>query len=214
MSEPRGSFLNWIMGFIKRLWCFASKPSGRFSLGTLLVAGMIGGILFWGSFNWALESTNTMEFCISCHEMRDNVYPELQKTIHFKNRSGVTAKCSDCHVPHEWFYKIRRKIQASNEVLHKALGTIGTREKFEAHRLELAEHVWASMKASNSRECRNCHSVDHMDPEKQSAAGRAANMPEAIKNGLTCIDCHKGIAHQLPKFPDEDEPSDKNAEKK
>jgi nitrate/TMAO reductase-like tetraheme cytochrome c subunit len=214
MSEPSVSYLQRLMGFIRRLWSFASRPSGRFSLGTLLVAGMVGGILFWGSFNWALESTNTMEFCISCHEMRDNVYPELQKTIHFKNRSGVTAICSDCHVPHEWFYKMRRKIQASNEIFHKILGTIGTREKFEAHRLELAERVWASMKAANSRECRNCHSVDHMDPEKQSAAGRAANMPEAIKNGLTCIDCHKGIAHQLPKFPDEDDPADKKAQTK
>jgi len=56
---------------------------------------------------------NTEQFCISCHEMRDNVYKELQQTIHFKNRSGVRARCSDCHVPHEWFYKVRRKIQAS-----------------------------------------------------------------------------------------------------
>jgi nitrate/TMAO reductase-like tetraheme cytochrome c subunit len=169
----------------------------------------LGGILFWGGFNWALEATNSMGFCISCHEMRDTVYKELQTTIHFKNRSGVTAKCSDCHVPHEWFYKMRRKIQASNEVLHKVLGTIDTPEKFETHRLELAERVWASMKASNSRECRNCHSVDHMDPLKQTAAAVAADMPKAMANGLTCIDCHKGIAHHLPKFPDEDEPEEK-----
>ena len=171
-----------------------------------MMTGVVGGILFWGSFNWALEATNTMEFCISCHEMRDNVYQELKQTIHFANRSGVTAKCSDCHVPHEWFFKMRRKIQASNEVLHKMLGTVGTPEKFEAHRLEMAERVWASMKSSNSRECRNCHSVEHMNPKKQSAAAVAANMPLAIKNGLTCIDCHKGIAHHLPKFPDEEEP--------
>jgi cytochrome c-type protein NapC len=210
MNEPNGSTSHkGFMGFFRRLLAFVLRPSGRFSLAALIVTGMIAGILFWGGFNWALESTNTMEFCISCHEMRDNVYQELQQTIHFKNRSGVTAICSDCHVPHEWFYKMRRKIQASNEVFHKILGTIGTREKFEAHRLELAERVWASMKSSNSRECRNCHSVDHMDPKKQSAAAVAANMPEAIKNGLTCIDCHKGIAHHLPKFPDEDAPEEK-----
>src|SRR5476649_703581 len=198
--------------FVKRWWAFVSRPTTRLSLGALFIAGGLSGVLFWGGFNWAMESTNTMEFCISCHEMRDNVYKELQETIHFKNRSGVTAICSDCHVPHAWFYKMRRKIQASNEVLHKMLGTISTPEKFEAHRLELAQHVWDTMKSSNSRECRNCHSVEHMDPLKQKPAAVAANMPEAMKNGLTCIDCHKGIAHHLPNFPDEDEPEEKKDE--
>ena len=210
MSDPNGTASRWgVFGFIKRLWSFVSRPSGRFSLGALLVTGVVGGILFWGGFNWALESTNSMEFCISCHEMRDNVFQELQQTIHYKNRSGVTAICSDCHVPHDWFFKIRRKIQASNEVLHKILGTIDTREKFETHRLELAQHVWETMRANHSRECRNCHSVEHMDPKKQSAAAVAANMPQAVANGLNCIDCHQGIAHHAPKFPDEDDSKEK-----
>jgi cytochrome c-type protein NapC len=215
MSDPNATVpRKGLIEFIKRWWAFVSRPTARLSLGALFIAGVVSGIIFWGGFNWALESTNTMEFCISCHEMRDNVYKELQQTIHFKNRSGVTAICSDCHVPHAWFYKMRRKIQASNELLHKILGTIDTPEKFEAHRLELAQNVWATMKASNSRECRNCHSVDHMDPKKQSAAAVAVNMPESIKKGLTCIDCHQGIAHHLPKFPDEDEPDAKKDEKK
>jgi cytochrome c-type protein NapC len=162
-------------------------------------------MLFWGGFNWALEATNTEAFCISCHEMRDNVYPELKETIHWSNRSGVRATCPDCHVPHQWIYKIRRKIQASNELFHKILGTIDTREKFEAHRLELAKNVWAAMKATDSRECRNCHSVVSMNPAKQSAASKV--MQDGLKAGLTCIDCHMGIAHHLPKEPDEPEPA-------
>jgi nitrate/TMAO reductase-like tetraheme cytochrome c subunit len=190
----------------QRLWAFFKRPSSM-SWSVLVVAGVVAGIVLWGGFNWALELTNTEAFCVSCHEMRDNVYQELQQTIHWKNRSGVRAICSDCHVPKPWIYKIKRKIEASNEVLHKILGTIGTREKFEAHRLELAQHVWATMKATDSRECRNCHSVESMDPHKQSAA--AQMMPEAIKNGATCIDCHKGIAHKLPKDPDDvDEPAE------
>jgi cytochrome c-type protein NapC len=155
-----------------------------------------------------MELANTEAFCISCHEMRDNPYKELQQTIHFKNRSGVRPICSDCHVPKEWFYKIRRKIQASNELLHKILGTINTPEKFEQHRLELAQHVWATMKANDSHECRNCHSAGSMDPHKQSEAAQKV-MAEGFKAGLTCIDCHKGIAHHLPKFPDEDEDESK-----
>ncbi len=193
---------------IIRIWLFLTRPSSRFSLATLLIVGGIGGVLFWGGFNWGLELTNTEAFCISCHEMRDNPYKELQETIHFKNRSGVRATCPDCHVPHEWFYKIRRKIQASNEVLHKILGTIDTPEKYEQHRLELAQHVWATMKENNSHECRNCHSAGSMDPHKQSEAAQKV-MAEGFKAGLTCIDCHKGIAHHLPKFPDEDEDESK-----
>jgi cytochrome c-type protein NapC len=178
----------------------------------LVAAGVVIGVLFWGGFNWALELTNTESFCISCHEMRDNVYPELQRTIHWANRSGVRATCPDCHVPHPWIYKIKRKIEASNEVLHKILGTIDTREKFEAHRLELAEHVWATMKSTDSRECRNCHAIQSMDPHKQKPEA-AKMMQDGFKAGLTCIDCHKGIAHQLPKDPDDtDEPEKKTDE--
>ena len=190
----------------QRVWAFFKRPSSL-SWSALVVAGVVAGIVLWGGFHWALELSSTEAFCVSCHEMRDNVYQELQQTIHWKNRSGVRATCSDCHVPKPWIYKIRRKIEASNEVLHKILGTIDTPEKFEAHRLELAQHVWATMKATDSRECRNCHSVESMDPHKQSAA--AQTMFEAIKSGATCIDCHKGIAHKLPKDPDDvDEPAE------
>jgi cytochrome c-type protein NapC len=194
-------------GLIARIWAVLWRPSARFSLATLLIAGAVSGIIFWGGFNWAIEVANTEEFCISCHEMRNTVYKELQDTIHFKNRSGVRAICSDCHVPRDWFYKVRRKIQASNELFHKILGTIDTPEKFEKHRLELAQHVWQTMKDSDSRECRNCHSAAAMDPHKQSQ--NAQIMAEALKNGLTCIDCHKGIAHRLPK---EEEASDEPAQ--
>ncbi len=87
---------------------------------------------------------------------------------------------------------MRRKIAATNELIHKIVGTVDTPEKFEKHRLALAEKVGATMKANDSHECRNCHAVESMDPHKQSEAAQI--MPEAIKNGATCIDCHRGIA--------------------
>ena len=54
---------------------------------------------------------------------KDNVFVEYRKTVHYSNRTGVRASCPDCHVPKEWGHKVVRKIQASNELLHKALGT-------------------------------------------------------------------------------------------
>lgn len=173
-----------------------ARRFGPFGLGAL-VAAFVVGILFWGGFNWALELTNTEAFCISCHEIRDNVYEEYRQTIHFQNRTGVRATCPDCHVPKEWFPKIKRKIQASNELWHHLLGTIDTREKFLAKRHELAQHEWARMKANDSQECRNCHNYDYFD---YSVQGRRANLMhmQAREEGKTCIDCHKGIAHRLP----------------
>lgn len=184
-------------GIIRRLWRYFWRPSTSIGLGVILVAGFFGGIIFWGGFHWAVEATNTEAFCISCHEMEENVFQELQGTIHFANRTGIRAICSDCHVPKDWFHKIKRKIQATNELYHKAAGTISTPEKFEAHRAELAGSVWASMKASDSRECRNCHQKVWMDMSEQFG-GAKRNHTYAIEHNLTCIDCHQGIAHKLP----------------
>ncbi|MCW8881701.1 MAG: NapC/NirT family cytochrome c, partial [Sedimenticola sp.] len=116
----------------------------------LLIVGIVLGIILWGGFNTAMEATNNEQFCISCHEMEENVYQELQDTIHFTNRTGVRATCPDCHVPKEWVHKVIRKIQASNEIYHKLMGTIDTPEKFEEKRLELAQNVWKAMKDTDS----------------------------------------------------------------
>ena len=155
---------------------------------------MIVGVIFWGGFNTSMEVTNTLGFCISCHEMEENVYQEYKKTIHYTNRSGVRATCSDCHVPRPWIHKVVRKIQASNEVLHKMLGSIDTPEKFDGKRLALAKNVWHAMKDTNSRECRNCHNFDSMKPEDQKKRSRKQHAT-GMRDGNTCIDCHKGIAH-------------------
>jgi len=182
---------------IAGMWRFFWSPTGRYSLGGILIFGFISGIVFWGGFNTVMEATNTETFCISCHEMEQNVYREYQQTAHYNNHSGVRATCPDCHVPKPWIYKMIRKVQASNELYHKALGSIDTREKFEAKRLQLAQNVWKSMKETDSRECRNCHSFNFMDLTMQeSRAGKQHQ--NAIDTGKTCIDCHKGIAHDLP----------------
>lgn len=187
------------------LWGKLKQPSVRYSLGVLLLVGFVSGIIFWGGFNTAMEMTNTEQFCISCHEMRDNVYPEYKETIHYTNRTGVRAVCSDCHVPKEWTYKMIRKIEASKEVWGKLVGTIDTREKFEAKRLELARREWKRMKANDSRECRNCHSLESMASEKQKQRARKQH-EMAREDNMTCIDCHKGIAHHKPEgMTDEDE---------
>lgn len=185
------------------------KPIWRRSLfWGMPVAGVAGvfaaGIIFWGGFNTAMEATNTKDFCVSCHEMNDFVYQEYQGTIHDVNRSGVGAVCSDCHVPKDWTHKMIRKIKASKELWGKFTGKINTEEKFEHHRLQLAKNEWERMKATDSRECRNCHDFESMMPEFQKPRARQQHL-NAMKTGQTCIDCHKGIAHTSPRDRAEDE---------
>jgi cytochrome c-type protein NapC len=183
---------------LKLVWKVLRRPSVHYSLGFLTIGGFIAGVIFWGGFNTALELSNSEQFCISCHEMENNVYKELQSTIHFTNRSGVRATCPDCHVPHNWTDKIARKMQASKEVWGTIFGTINTREKFEGKRRELAEHEWKRLKANDSLECRNCHNFDYMDFTRQSTRASQMHSTSLASGEKTCIDCHKGIAHELP----------------
>ncbi|MEZ5684646.1 MAG: NapC/NirT family cytochrome c [Paracoccaceae bacterium] len=185
-------------GLIRRSWNFITRPASSIALGTLVVGGFAAGIIFWGGFHTVLEMTNTETFCVSCHEMRDNVFAEYQGSPHDANAAGVQATCPDCHVPKEWAPKIIRKIKASKELYgHFISHSIDTPEKFEAMRINLAAHEWERMKRNDSQECRNCHAFETMDfVMQESRAGKAHQ--EALDTGKTCIDCHQGIAHDLP----------------
>ena len=128
-TSPQPGFWRRAWLFALELWNVLRRPSSVFGLGILVLAGFVAGVLFWGAFNTALELTNTEKFCVSCHEMHDNVYQELKTTVHFSNRSGVRATCPDCHVPHEWTHKIARKMQASKEVWGKICSAPSTRAR-------------------------------------------------------------------------------------
>jgi len=182
------------MKLLNTFWRRLSKPSKAAS-GVLLGLGFVGGILFWGAFNTGMEATNTESFCSSCHAP---IVEEIRETIHYSNRSGVRAICSDCHVPHEWTDKIIRKVQASKELIGYAMGTINTLEKFQARRRHLANREWQRMKQNDSRECRNCHDFDYMDFSEQGRRGVVQHSTALASGEKTCVDCHKGIAHRLP----------------
>jgi cytochrome c-type protein NapC len=164
--------------------------------GTTLIALVIGGVLMAAGAA-GLAWTNTEKFCIGCHEMRDNVYAEFKGTIHDTNRSGVRAVCSDCHVPREPGPMLLRKVRASFEVWGKLTGVIDTKEKFLAHRYEMAKRVWTRMKTTDSLECRNCHHAEAMSSELQSQRAKDRHA-KGKAEGKTCIDCHFGIAHHEP----------------
>ncbi len=178
----------------------------------LLIASAIFllGIGFSGLFGYGLEMTNKTEFCTSCHTMQINLN-ELKESVHWQSGSGVHAGCADCHVPKEFLPKMWAKIMAAKDVYHEIMGTIDTPEKYEARRWQMANAVWKKMKDSDSRECRTCHSFEHMDLSEQARSARKKH-DSATDKGNTCIDCHKGIAHEEPDEPEEPEDEEELAE--
>ena len=161
--------------------------------GPLFVLGtFVAGIIFWGGFNTGLEATNTEEFCISCHEMRDNVYPEYHKTIHYQPHRRAR------HLPglsrsHDWTHKLSARSRRPSKCGRSAGKS--TRRKNSMPTACAWPPRMGTDEGTDSRECRNCHNYDAMSyPRRESRSPE----PDAFAEGKTCIDCHKGIAHTLP----------------
>lgn len=162
----------------------------------LLLLGALLGVAALGVTVTVLHKTSSTEFCVSCHTMQTPL-AEYQGSVHFQNAKGIRAECADCHIPNDPASYLWTKIRAVKDIYHEAIGTLDTPEKYEAHKLRMAQSVWDELKANDSATCRSCHSYAAMDILAQRPNARAEH-PVAIKEGQTCIDCHRGVAHIMP----------------
>jgi trimethylamine-N-oxide reductase cytochrome c-type subunit TorC len=142
-------------------------------------------------------SLSSTKFCLSCHEM-NTPHEEYTKSKHFMNPSGVRTECASCHIPQGVGPKLVKKVKALNEIYGHLTGVLDTAEKYEEHRADMAERVWAEMKASDSRECRSCHNQDGFVLAEFKNPKEGERMKKGLAEDQTCIDCHKGIVHKLP----------------
>jgi nitrate/TMAO reductase-like tetraheme cytochrome c subunit len=181
-------FFAWLWRRPQR-WFFLGIPAGG------LVA-FVAGIVLTGGFVGGLKFATTYSFCTSCHEMLQPSQ-ELARSVHSSNVFGIQASCGDCHIPPKFLPGVWRHIEAYTEVWGHLRGELDTPAKYEAHRLQLAQKVWAELKANDSAECRSCHTPAAMDFAKQPADAASAHRSLA-QDGMTCIDCHQGVAHTLP----------------
>lgn len=172
----------------------------RYYILFILVFGVVIGWLTMGGTAAVLHATSTDEFCISCHSMESKAYTEYLGSPHFTNEKGIRAGCADCHIPNDPVGYMKAKIIASKDLYHHFITKkISTPEKYEAHREEMAETVWATMRKQNSQTCRSCHSYEAMETYDQSP--ETVSMHEyGRQEGQACIDCHKGVAHLPPKL--------------
>ena len=164
----------------------------------IFVAGLVLGVVAVATFDGLMYVTSTDEFCGgACHEMSVPL-ESLQQTAHHRNSPGIAVACADCHIPREFVPKMIRKIEASREVWGHFTGLIDTPEKYAAHRPAMRERELQRMRDSDSRECRNCHSLEQMDFSLQERAVQRYHRGMESR-GKTCIDCHAGIAHPQAK---------------
>ena len=163
-----------------------------------VIAGtfFIIGILFWGGLHTAMSWTDSVEFCVTCHSM-ETAYKEYKNSRHYQNVSGVRAICTDCHVPKPWHLYVQTKIKATKDVWGELIGVIDTKEKYETHRLDMAQSVWVEMERNDSITCRNCHAFKTMLIDDQRSGAKKQH-PKAMTKGETCISCHKGLVHKMP----------------
>ncbi|MDH2997043.1 nitrate reductase [Pasteurellaceae bacterium LFhippo2] len=170
-----------------------------------LVFGGLGlmalGAAVLGGTQYAMKATSTTEFCVSCHSM-SHPQAEWEGSVHFSNRKGIRAECSDCHIPQDNAYHyVKTKVLAVKDLWNTfVVDKLPDQEAYEVHRLEMAQSVWADMKANDSATCRSCHRFEAMALSEQKESAQKMHQL-AMETNQTCIDCHKGIAHFMPDVP-------------
>ena len=183
-----------------KLW---SRTNYKWLLG-IPVGGLLAlviGAIALGAFNASLTATNSNEFCVACHIGMDTVVEEYRESIHFKNVYGIVATCADCHVPQEFVAKMKTKISSGVKDIYKKywVKDINLGNFESEHRLRLARHVWQVMDKQKSSTCQSCHNPERWDLAAQPSRARLNHDPKLwAERGVSCADCHTGVAHKKP----------------
>lgn len=185
---------------LRALWQTLSAFVRNQYLYLVVAAGsVVIGIALSASYATVIDYTSSLHFCAyTCHEMESTVYAEYMHSKHFKNAHGVVVVCADCHVPHhDWSATLATKFMASFEIWNHVVDREYDLKNFNPRRLILAKRVWAHFAADNARECKACHKFANMVLTEQNPAARAMHT-EAMKRDANCLECHKGITHNIP----------------
>jgi len=198
MAAPNGTDDAASPGLLRRTWRALSTPSARWSVLALVVIGVVIGSATIIGTQVMVKVTGTNEFCSNaCHSMQW-VAAEWRQSGHAVNRTGVAAGCHDCHIPHNYPQLLLYKAKAGiKDAIGEMRGVIDTEDKFNKERLRMAKSVWAEFKETGSANCRGCHAFDKDVLAKQKDFVQPMHQ-QVLSGEMTCIDCHKGIAHKAP----------------
>ncbi|PLX96609.1 MAG: acetyl-CoA carboxyl transferase [Desulfuromonas sp.] len=154
------------------------------------VFGVVGALVVVLASGFMVETTNTDEFCASCHVM-EPFRASWQASVHGgQNPQGFQAQCVDCHLPHGNFveYLVTKAITGTSDVFHNLT-------------IDGANFDWAANAEANRLEftfdsaCRSCHA--ELLPKGMKRGGFLAHRD--YLNGFTkkmCAECHQHVGHK------------------
>jgi len=180
-----------------RIWRWIGGITGAVGIGGLAI-GVLVGIPVVDKIDRVFSSN---EFCAeSCHSMSDTVAVEFKDSAHGTAHSGVIPQCRDCHLPERLPMAMIQHVVGIRDLYGRYIKGIKTGEDFEAVRMENANRVRMRMVRNDSANCRSCHVMDKIVPEKSRGKKQHA---EAREKGITCIVCHYDLVHKEVDLSDE-----------
>ncbi|MBZ0164435.1 MAG: NapC/NirT family cytochrome c [Notoacmeibacter sp.] len=133
-------------------------------------------------------------FCAeTCHVMTTTVAAELAESIHGTTKTGVVPECSDCHISDNLFGAYVDHAKGMRDLYSKLVKGIDTAEEFETVRFEAANRVRMHLVNNDSKNCRTCHVMEKIKPERTRGQRQHA---EAQEKNITCIVCHYDLVHK------------------
>ena len=172
-----------------RRWLSAHRYS--LSLVVVFAIGMVAGVPLFDAVDRQFSSD---AFCMTgCHLMEATVAKELRQSDHWTRPSGVRATCSDCHVSEGLTAAMWDHMVGTRELISFLFKGIRTPEEFEKVRFEGANRVRLAMVANDSKNCRRCHTMEAIKPERKRGQRQHT---EASETGATCIACHYNLVHK------------------
>lgn len=173
-----------------RIWKWIGGLTGLAAIAGVAVGVLVGVPVADGVDRYFSSSA----FCgNACHVMKETVAVELRESSHGTTKSGVVPQCGDCHVSKDLFTAYLQHIGGISELYGTYILGIDTVEEFEAVRAEAANSVRMNFVANDSENCRNCHLMAAIKPEKKRGQRQHE---EANEKSITCIVCHYNLVHK------------------
>ena len=186
-DSPDGEDRRSRLGFLRRI-------VRGYPLLFVIVAAGVGALVAVPTTDAVDQYFSSNQFCTqACHVMTDTVAKEFEESAHGKTATGVRPQCADCHVSENLTAAMWDHFIGTRELIAFTVGGIDTVEAFEQVRAESADRVRMKMLASDSANCRGCHVMEAIKPERKRGQRQHA---EALKNGTTCIACHYNLVHK------------------
>jgi len=144
---------------------------------------------------------SSQAFCAeSCHTMKATVAEEFKTSAHGTTSTGVIPQCRNCHVDEHLTGAYFTHVAGLNDLYATVIKGIDTVEEFEPLRADLANRVRMRMFNNDSKNCRSCHIMEAIKPEKKRGQRQHK---EAMVKDITCIVCHYDLVHKETPLSDE-----------